>query len=314
MGCPARHRAGCRHAGEHQRPPHRRRAQAAVPPPHLHRPRSRLHAVLACCRARGGSAPRPRFLLQRRRKHRPAVLRRAVWKHRLAPHPPAGRARGVAGRGVRAAAAPFHHHRQLAWPAGTRDAPGDDLRGEGARVQEVHGAAGAQRALFRDRARGGSCRSIRPRGAAREWLARRRSEMCGAGSGRVSKLRAAVRRRVLRRAGHLRRDSVGLVQRPHRSLSRIRQAGRGAGYRLVTKLSERPGAAALQHGRRSRATPPGASRRTTRSTRVRPAPSRRSSSIRTRCCPSCWRPWRAEGASAIAPFAASNACASSSAE
>ena len=110
--------------------------------------------------------------------------------------------------------------------------------GQGARVQKIHAVADAQRALLSSRVGGGSCRSIGSRRAAQEWLACRRSERRGAGSADVSTVRAAVQRRVLRRPRDLRRYSVGLVQRPYGSVSRIRQAGSGTGYRLVAELSQ----------------------------------------------------------------------------
>ena len=315
MGCPARHRAGCRHAREHQRPPHRRRAQAAVPPPHLHRPRSRLHAVLACRRARGGSAPRSRFLLQRRREHRPAVLRRAAWRHRLAPHPPAGRARGVAGGGVRAAAAPFHHHRQLAWPAGTRDARGRRRTGSrrtssGSSWRCRRSASSVSRSRWRwilpidptsTRCAGIGWHVVDPKCVVPDPLAFRRyvqqsgaefsvaqgiyvETQSGWFSDRTVRYLASGKPAVVQDTGWSRNYPSG------QGLLRFRTVGEAVACRREHRVA------------------------ITRSTRVRPAPSPRSSSIRTRCCPSCWRPWRAEGALGNRAVRGINACASSSAE
>ena len=85
-------------------------------------------------------------------------------------------------------------------------------------------------------------------------------------------LRARLGRRVLGRAGRLRRDAQRLVQRPHRPLPRERPSRAGAGHRLLRAPAGRRRASSPSARSRRRAPAPTRSSPTTPATAPPPAP------------------------------------------
>ena len=107
-------------------------------------------------------------------------------------------------------------------------------------------------ARLRDRARHLPRRRPRPRVAGGARLAPRAPRRRGARTADVSPLRAGLGRRVLGRAGHLRRHEQRLVQRSQRAVPRLRPAGAAPGHGLQPQLPGRRGTGRVPHARRGR--------------------------------------------------------------
>ena len=192
-------------------------------------PRPRLHPVLAGRGRTRHAARGPRRLLHRRREHRhagcPIPAAGIDWQPM---RPPVVLDQWPLDRGARPRS--LHHHRHLARRLRSRRVRGTQLRPQGARVPKVARAAAARAGTLRDRARHPSRRF--------QDLERCTSTAGGSSTRgrsltiptRFRRLRAGIRSGVLGRAGRLRGDLQRLVQRPHRRLPRLRQAGAGSGH------------------------------------------------------------------------------------
>ena len=124
----------------------------------------------------------------------------------------------------------------------------------------------------RDGARGGRLAAGRPARRVRRAV-------------RVPRLRPGLGRRVLGRAGHLRRDPQRVVQRPHGPLPRLGQARARPGHRLQPTTTRPPRAWSRSRTLEEAAARRGGSPPTTRRTRPRRARSPRSASTPTGSCP-----------------------------
>src|SRR5439155_351571 len=161
----------------------------------------------------------------------------------LAPDAPADRARQLAR--ARRAGRPLHHRHVVEDRADAALARRAHLRRQGRRVRAFHGPA----VPYPGDARGGA----RGRGAARahggrRLAAPRRPRRVG-DHGRLPRLPPRLARRVLDREERVRGTPQRLVLDPHGGLPGVREAGGGAGDRLVRPRAARGGAPRLHHRR-----------------------------------------------------------------
>src|SRR6266403_1965766 len=161
----------------------------------------------------------------------------------LAPDAPADRARQLAGA-IRARR-PVHHGHVVEDRAHAALARRPRVRRQGRRVRALHGPAAAHP---RD-ARGGALRRGAARAHRRRGMAPARRARRDGHPDRLPRLPPRLARRVLDREERVRGTSQRLVLDPHGGLPRVREAGGGAGDRLVRPRAARAGTPRLHHRR-----------------------------------------------------------------
>src|SRR5438094_2394056 len=185
--------------------------------------------------------PPARRLLHPRRGDRACGLPDPDRRPHLAPDAPADRARQLAGA-IRARR-PVHHRHVVEDRADAALARRPRVRRQGRRVRALHGPAVAHPRDARGGARGrGAPRAHRRRGLAPARRARRVGH-----HGRLPRLPPRLARRVLDREERVRGAAQRLVLDPHGGLPGVREAGGGAGDRLVRPRAARAGTPRLHH-------------------------------------------------------------------